>query len=111
MADTLEQPVGRHSLQEVYALVAEGQSRKAVARVFAELDALLLEGDFSACGWMLAAVDVARLDPTTALAFLTVSLPAHARLPARADLVVRVEAMLQARDPDRAARLLEGLRA
>jgi SAM-dependent methyltransferase len=97
-------------LEEVYALVAEGQSRKAVSRVFAELDALLLEGDFSACGWMLAAVDVARLDPTTALAFLAISLPAHARLPARADLVARVEAMLQAHDPDRAARLLEGLR-
>jgi hypothetical protein len=97
-------------LEEIYAQVETRDGRGALARIFDELDACLLEGNVAAADEILREVDPARLDTTTALGFLGITLQAKERLLARAALVARVDAMLQRIEPERAARLLEGLR-
>lgn len=97
-------------LDEVYALVAAGEGRKALTRVYDEIDERLLDGHDDAVDWILNAVDVTRLDTAVALGFLSVSLQAGARLHGRPGLVARVEAWLRAREPARVERLMEGLR-
>lgn len=97
-------------LEEIYARVEIGDGRGALARIFDELEAYLLTSNFAAADKILREVDPARLDTTTALGFLGITLQAKERLHARAALVARVDAMLQRTDAARAARLLEGLR-
>jgi hypothetical protein len=98
------------TLDAVYALVEGTEMRQAVAKVFADLDGLMLSGHMAECDAVLAAVDVERLDITTALAFLAITLQAREQLSHRAALVGRVESWLRQRDPARAERLMEGLR-
>jgi hypothetical protein len=97
-------------LEEIYAQVETGDRRGALARVFDEIDACLLRGDVAAVDQILREVDPARLDTTIALGFLGITLSAKERLHARAALVARVDARLQRTEPERTARLLEGLR-
>jgi hypothetical protein len=107
---SVEHTPAPETLDTVYALVAGSQTRQAVAKVFADLDGLMLSGHMAECDAVLVAVDVERLDITTALAFLAITLQAKERLSQRAALVERVESWLHRRDPSRAARLMEGLR-
>ncbi|MEZ4406147.1 MAG: hypothetical protein R3A52_06710 [Polyangiales bacterium] len=116
-----EHPVGRSierivapmlpppMLESVYAKVSDGASRAALTEIYDALDERLLDGELDAAGWILDAVEVSRLDVTTALGFLSVTLAARDRLPARRDLVDRVAEWLRAKDPARVASLLEGL--
>lgn len=97
-------------LTNVYTLVKQGAARKALAQIFEEIDERLLDGDFGACEWILAAADLKQLDTTTALGFLGVSLQAKEKLRSRKDLVAQVEAWLREREPERVEPLLLGLR-
>ncbi len=86
-------------LEGGYELVRAGKGRKALARVFDELDERILDEEFDVCDWVLGAVDVTQLDTTTALGFLGVTLAARHELPAHRELalVARVRSAHSAR--------------
>jgi hypothetical protein len=95
---------------EVYSLVAKGSTVEAVRRVFGEIDDRILAGELSECDAELRSLDLNRVDITTALAFLAITLPVREKLPSRAALVERIEAWLRERAPERVEALIGGLR-
>jgi hypothetical protein len=97
-------------LPEVYTLVAEGRNDAAIDRVFGEIDDLLLGGAFSAVDDILLEVELAKLNTTLLVGFLTITFAAKTRLFGREDFVRRVEQRLLVLAPDRIDGLLRGLR-
>lgn len=96
-------------LDAVYAMLAKNEGRAALTKVYDTLDEHALDEEFDAINWALDAVDVTRLDATTMLGFLSVTLAARHELPAHRELALRVRAQLTSSDPARVDRLMEGL--
>lgn len=94
---------------QIYAEVAAGRPRKAMDLVFQTFDTAFQAGQFEAANEALKAVDLTRLDPVVALAFLTISHAAAAHLPALPELVARIDPWLKEKiGAARAAHLMRG---
>ncbi len=97
-------------LAEVYSYSADGRNDDAIDLLFDHIDDLLLAGDFVAVNELVYAIDAKRLNTTTMLAALSITKAAADKLPNRASLLSRIEAILRETEPDRFQRLLSGLR-
>ena len=78
-------------INEAVDFERNGRRDRALDIVFTEMDKLLRKGDFDLCNRILELLDVDNLSPNLLIAFLTITLRAHERLPARAILYSRVE--------------------
>ena len=97
-------------LAALYQLVENGDTQRAADRIFERIDGLLERRAFADCDDLLNIVDVGRLDTFSLVSFLAASLAGAAELPSRPDLYRRTERRLRELAPDRADRLLAGLR-
>ncbi len=95
-------------LYEALDLERNGRRDRALDIIFSEVDKLFRNGDFDTCNKMLDLLDANRLSPNLLVAFLTITLSAHAWLPAREAFYFRVEKRL-ANQPNK-AKLLSGLK-
>lgn len=102
---------GRHSwLEDVYSLVRRAEVDDALDTLFREMDRLFRAGSFRECDSALEALDVKRLDTNTLVALLSVTRRASDKLAQRPSLVLRIERQFRQSEPNRADRLLAGLR-
>ena len=97
-------------LDDVYSLVVKSKPDAAVDVLFARIDELLTRRDFDRCDSLLRAVDLGRLDTNLMVALLSITLPASSKLKARVEVVDKIEKQLREKAPERAERLLSGLR-
>lgn len=97
-------------LGDLYTLVQDGETDRAVDVLFDRIDDLLIAEDFGRCNDLLLVVDPKRLDTHLLVSVLSVTKSAAERLPNRPTLVRRVEERLSRVAPDRIERLLNGLR-
>lgn len=96
--------------EKIQELTEQRAEEALLDLIYDRLDDLLVAGDFDSCDAILAAVEVARLDPVGMVGFLTITLPARERLPSRAALVTRArEALSQRRPQNEVDALLRGL--
>jgi hypothetical protein len=97
-------------LVELYDLVARDESDDALDLIWHGFDRLMKDDCFDVCEQVFAAVDVGRLDPTTAVGFLSATLPMRVRLAAREAFLVRLRERLEREMPEAELRqLLEGV--
>jgi hypothetical protein len=87
-------------LEEVYELVADGNTDSALDVIFDTVDDLLEGMKDTECDALLNAVDVARLDVATMLGFLSTTAHAREALKARASYVSRVRLQLRSTLPE-----------
>lgn len=97
-------------LEDMYCLVAKGDIDNALDVLFDKVDDLLLAGSFEECNRLLPLIDVGRLDTHLLVSVLSITKAASGLLPARQQLVRRVEERLAVIAPERVERLLGGLR-
>lgn len=97
--------------EDVYALVAEGHSRKALKPLYKLLDAPSSHEAPEETDALLRRLDLERLDIKALVGVLTVTLHAHDKLPYRAELFEQIRERLRREAPDRVDALLEGLEA
>ncbi len=97
-------------LDEVYSAVAASLQDDAVDLMFDQIDDLLCEGKAPQVNDLLSHIDIKRLDTTLMLAVLSITKPAAELLTNRDGFVRRVEKSLRQQAPERAERLLSGLR-
>lgn len=97
-------------LDDVYSLVVKAKPDAAVDVLFARVDELLRRREFDRCDSLLRAVDLGRLDTNLMVALLSITQPAASKLKARLEVVEKIEKHLRLLAPDRAERLLSGLR-
>lgn len=97
-------------LEGIYSLVAAGEPDAAIDILFEHIDDMLLAGDFIDCDAALRAIDLKRFDTNLLIALLSITLSAADKLPERSRLVTKIENRLAQSAPERAKRLLSGLR-
>jgi len=97
-------------LSGVYSSVLHGDPDAAIDVLFEHVDELLVRGEYGRCDDLLETIDLSRLDTNLLVALLSVTKRASSDLEQRQHLVERVETRLRALAPDRADRLLTGLR-
>lgn len=78
-------------LYDALDLERTGRRDRALDIIYTEIDKLLRRGEFDICNRLLELLDVNNLSPSLLIAFLTITLPAHERLPARGEFYSRVE--------------------
>jgi hypothetical protein len=80
-----------------------------IERIYTHADRLMRAARWDELEATLRAVDVASLDPTELLAWLSITMPAKSRLATRAKLVRRIRERLTREEPEWVGALLEGL--
>jgi hypothetical protein len=96
-------------LEDIYALVDEGDPDSAIDILFTEVDTFLSVGDFTRCDGLLRTIDPKRLDTNLLVAALSITKRAADKLRERRAFVQRVKSRLEVVAPDRAGKLLSGL--
>jgi hypothetical protein len=94
----------------VYDLVRREKSPEALDVMFDHLDEMLSARNFLDCESLLAAVDIGRLDATTMVGLLSITMPARANLSTRAKLFDLIQRELTQSAPSRADAMLRDLR-
>lgn len=97
-------------LEDIYSLIAQRKIDEAIDILFKNVNEMLCKNEFILCNDLLRTVDLKRLDTNLLVGFLTITLPASTELPFRATLVKRIDEKLRALAPERAERILNGLR-
>jgi type III restriction enzyme len=97
-----------HFLDRVYSTV--GTPRRALQIIFDYMDEAILRDDLARCDDALDRVDLGRLETTTALGFLSITLQARQRLQKREAYAERVEEWLKGKGRPDLENWLKGLR-
>jgi hypothetical protein len=97
-------------LNAVYNAVSQNLIEVASDLIMQHLDEWMLRDEFDQCDAFLTTVDLERLEPYTIVVVLAVTVCAKDKLFFRKQFVERVETQLKALVPDRAEKLMEGLR-
>ncbi|NJK32157.1 MAG: hypothetical protein HC927_06975 [Deltaproteobacteria bacterium] len=97
-------------LEDIYSLVAAGDSRAAADILCERIDDMLLAGEFARCDGVLRSIDIGRLDSKLLVTLLSVTVAAAGQLTERSRLVTKIERRLAKDAPERIERMLEGLR-
>jgi len=97
-------------LDDVYALVSEGNVDEAIKILYEHVDKQLISKDFNACNNLLMTIDVSRLDSNLLVVLLSITFSAKDELHNRRDLINRIESRLKVLAPDRFERLLANRR-
>ena len=94
-------------LEEVYSLTVLGDLQGATDKIFETVDRLLLEGAFTVCNEILRCVEVRRLPTALWRSFLTITVAAKDKLPARKAFYHQVlSEMIRLKGNEKAQRLL-----
>ena len=97
-------------LTDVYSKVDMAEPDDAIDVLFEQVDLLLEQERFATCNALLLAIDPKRLDTSLLIAALSITLPAAEHLPNRKQFSASVEERIRELAPERAERLLSGLR-
>jgi len=98
-------------LSKIYDLVTSNKIDDAMDLLYDVVDELLSAHSFPICERMLTNIDLGRLNADLLIGVLSITLPAKSVLPARAQLLQRVEEQLaRSLPPTQIAELLHGLR-
>jgi hypothetical protein len=94
-------------LKEVYSLSKIGDTDTAGIKIFDFLDRILLDGFFGVCNDILSTVNVDLLDTKLMRSFLSITVSAKRKLPARAALYMKIEVkMIALRGEDKTRKII-----
>jgi hypothetical protein len=99
-----------HALASAYLLAQQGHMHDAVDQLLSTIDNALEAGRFDTVDRWLDEAPFETLPLTLVLAWLSFTLWAKDRLPARAGAYDRIRTLLEAREPTRWQSLLRGLK-
>lgn len=96
-------------LSQVRSWDLEGLHRKAVQRLFDEIDEMCEHGAFADIDVLLSELDLSDMSTSLIIGLLSVTLPAKDLLPTRVGILSQARKTLSEREPERVDRLLKGL--
>jgi len=96
-------------LSDLYVMIKNGSTDKAIDLLIDEVDDLLSDGEFERCDDLMGLIDLDRLDVDLLVGVLSVTLGAAELLPSRPGLIEQVEERLEGLVPERVDALMEGL--